>query len=120
MKLIVLYGQKDSGKTTTLKMVYEVLKKQNTQEEKKFTYLDRHYYNDFRDVLVIDKPQDFANLSVEEVGDNPKLLPKEEEPVIYGEDDNLDDIYPDDVTNNNSPIPTTMRSDFEVDNATDS
>lgn len=56
MKLIVLYGPEDSGKTTTLKMVYERLKKHNLLETNCFKYYDddaRH--NDFRDVLVLKK-----------------------------------------------------------------
>lgn len=41
MKLIVLYGPENSGKTTTLKMVYDVLKKFNVLETNQFRYLDK-------------------------------------------------------------------------------
>ncbi|MBR4625306.1 MAG: hypothetical protein IKO56_07215 [Alphaproteobacteria bacterium] len=53
MKLIVLYGPKDSGKTTTLKVVYEKLKKKNVCETNWFAYYDSdRAHLDFRDVLV--------------------------------------------------------------------
>ena len=73
MKLIVLKGNPQTGKTTILKMVYEMLKKINVEETHCFKYYDSdHDYNDFRDVLVIDKEQ---ILSVEDVmsdGNNDK------------------------------------------------
>ena len=61
MKLIVLYGDGNSGKTITLKMVYERLKKYNLLDVNCFRYYDRecHHY-DFRDVLVFKKDQNFA------------------------------------------------------------
>ena len=56
MKLIVLYGPENSGKTTTLKMVYEVLKQFNLFDSHFFKYYNRdREHTDFRDVLVIDK-----------------------------------------------------------------
>lgn len=54
MKLIVLYGPEDSGKTTTLEMVYERLKRINIKDTHCFWYLDE-IQRDFIDVLVIDK-----------------------------------------------------------------
>lgn len=65
MKLIVLYGPEDSGKTTTLKMVYDELKKINLFETNQFRYVDKEprgttsFINvdvcrlDFRDILYI-------------------------------------------------------------------
>lgn len=56
MKLIVLYGPENSGKTTTLKIVYEVLKQFNLLETHWFKYYDDDCKrNDFRDTLVLDK-----------------------------------------------------------------
>ena len=58
MKLIVLKGKPNTGKTTTLKMVYEMLKEINVEETHCFKYYDSdHDYNDFRDVLVIKKKE---------------------------------------------------------------
>lgn len=55
MKLIVLYGPENSGKTTILKMVYEQVKKKNLVETHWFKYYDDNCeHNDFRDVLVIE------------------------------------------------------------------
>ena len=61
MKLIVLYGDGNTGKTITLKMVYERLKKHNLLDVNCFRYYDRecHHY-DFCDVLVFKKDQNFA------------------------------------------------------------
>ncbi|MBQ9214397.1 MAG: hypothetical protein IJ150_10725 [Bacteroidales bacterium] len=54
MKLIVLCGPENSGKTTILKMVYEEVKKYNLTETNWFKYYDDNCeHNDFRDVLVI-------------------------------------------------------------------
>lgn len=56
MKLIVLKGEENSGKTITLKRVYERLKQYNVLESKIFKYYDSdHLHNDFRDVLVLDR-----------------------------------------------------------------
>ena len=56
MKLIVLYGPENSGKTMTLKRLYETLKQHNVYETKCFKFYDSdHLHNDFRDVLVLDK-----------------------------------------------------------------
>ncbi len=75
MKLIVLYGPKDSGKTTTLKMVYEKLKKENGCETNCFAYYDSdRAHLDFRDVLVFPYT------------DNRVLEDKNEEPSIVVED----------------------------------
>ena len=53
MKLIVLYGPENSGKTITLKIVYERLKKYNLLETHWFRYYDHdRAHLDFRDVLV--------------------------------------------------------------------
>ncbi|MBQ3691649.1 MAG: hypothetical protein II937_17515 [Bacteroidales bacterium] len=54
MKLIVLYGKPNTGKTTTLEIVYERLKRINVQNTNMFWYLD-DIQRDFIDVLVIDK-----------------------------------------------------------------
>ncbi len=55
MKLIVLYGPEKSGKTTTLKMVYEQLKPFNLSETYWFKYYDSNRAHlDFRDVLALD------------------------------------------------------------------
>lgn len=56
MKLIVVCGPENSGKTTILKMAYEELKKINIEETHWFKYYDdnNHHY-DFRDVLVLDE-----------------------------------------------------------------
>ena len=42
------------GKTTSLKIVYEVLKRINKEETKVFKYIDMNHYKDFLDVLVLD------------------------------------------------------------------
>ena len=63
MKLIVLYGEEKSGKTTTLKMVYEKLKQFNQVETRWFKYCDSdREHNDFRDVLVIN-PKDVLKIT---------------------------------------------------------
>ena len=52
MEIIVLKGQRNARKTTTLKLLYSKLKKINEQEKNQFPYID--YNNlDFVDVLVI-------------------------------------------------------------------
>ncbi|MBR4326140.1 MAG: hypothetical protein IKP73_11510 [Bacteroidales bacterium] len=56
MKLIVLYGPKDSGKTTTLKIVYGKLKPfDKNLQLPRFEYLDKNTYLDFADVLALAK-----------------------------------------------------------------
>ncbi len=55
MELIVLYDCSNSGKTTSLKIVYEVLKNLNYEETNVFRYLDLNYYRDFLDVLILDR-----------------------------------------------------------------
>ena len=55
MKLIVLYGPENSGKTTSLKMVYEVLKGVNRNEKKVFRYVDHTSYLDYLDVLEFER-----------------------------------------------------------------
>lgn len=56
MKLIVLYGPEDSGKTTTLKIVYNKVKKLNSTETHWFKYYDdQRGQTDFRDVLILDE-----------------------------------------------------------------
>ncbi len=68
MKLIVLYGPDRSGKTTTLKMVYDELKKINVLETNQFDYIDKEPQgwafslngvdvcrHDFRDILFVDR-----------------------------------------------------------------
>ncbi|MDD6001582.1 MAG: hypothetical protein PUC50_05225 [Bacteroidales bacterium] len=55
MKLIVLYGPANSGKTTSLKKVYEVLKHINIRETNVFKYLDINFYLDFLDKLVLNR-----------------------------------------------------------------
>lgn len=55
MKLIVLYGPANSGKTTSLKIVYEVLKHINLRETNVFKYLDINFYLDFLDKLVLNR-----------------------------------------------------------------
>ncbi|MBP5502491.1 MAG: hypothetical protein J6Y24_06855 [Bacteroidales bacterium] len=85
-KLIVLYGEENSGKTITLKMVYQQLKKMNLLETYWFKYYDsdgRH--NDFRDVLVLPKPDSFLSLRGDEFDS--------EKP------DDLDKAFPDDIDN---------------------
>ena len=63
MKLIVLYGGGKTGKTTSLKIVYEVLKRMNHEETNVFEYLDTQYhYRDFLDVLVLDRQLVFDNI----------------------------------------------------------
>lgn len=52
MKVIVLTGPSSSGKTTTLKIVYEYLKHINDKETRMFHYLDP-IQKDFFDVLII-------------------------------------------------------------------
>lgn len=52
MNVIVLTGSSHSGKTTTLKIVYEYLKGINQQETNRFRYLDPAQ-KDFFDVLII-------------------------------------------------------------------
>jgi len=52
MKVIVLTGPSSSGKTITLKIVYEYLKEINEEETNSFHYLDSAK-KDFYDVLVI-------------------------------------------------------------------
>lgn len=55
-KLIVLFGPENSGKTTTLKIAYELTKQDNTEETKWFKYYDdQKAHNDFRDVLILDR-----------------------------------------------------------------
>ena len=52
MEIIVLKGERNARKTTTLKLLYSRLKKYNEKEMNQFQYID--YYNvDFVDVLVI-------------------------------------------------------------------
>lgn len=52
MEIIVLKGEQNARKTTTLKLLYSRLKKYNEKETKQFQYID--YNNlDFVDVLVI-------------------------------------------------------------------
>ncbi|MBO7598173.1 MAG: hypothetical protein J6T70_14130 [Bacteroidales bacterium] len=56
MKLIVLQGPENSGKTTTLKIVYEQLKKWNLLETHCFKYYDSDGgHRDFRDVLLVER-----------------------------------------------------------------
>ena len=70
MKLIVLYGPENSGKTTTLKMVYKKLKELNLLETHCFKYYDEDaHHNDFRDVLVL-KKSEMEDVTVS--NDNPK------------------------------------------------
>lgn len=55
-KLIVLFGPENSGKTTTLKIAYELTKQDNTEETKWFKYYDNQKaHNDFRDVLILER-----------------------------------------------------------------
>ena len=52
MEIIVLKGEQNARKTTTLKLLYSRLKKYNEKETNQFQYID--YNNiDFVDVLVI-------------------------------------------------------------------
>lgn len=53
MELIVLYGPNNSGKTTSLKIVYEVLKSINIKETNVFRYVDRTWFLDFLDALEL-------------------------------------------------------------------
>lgn len=55
MNVIVLYGQKETGKTTSLKIVYEFLKRINVKENNVFRYLDLNYYLDYLDVLTLNR-----------------------------------------------------------------
>lgn len=79
MKLIVLYGPEDSGKTTTLEIVYERLKRINVQNTNMFCYLD-DIQRDFIDVLVIDKTR------LGDAGCNPtkRTSTQQPEPVKIG------------------------------------
>lgn len=61
-KLIVLFGPEDSGKTTTLKKVYELLKPFNMSETRRFKYYDSDYsVSDFQDVLIFDSPKTISD-----------------------------------------------------------
>lgn len=68
MKLIVLYGPANSGKTTSLKKVYEVLKCLNYTETKEFKYLDLTFYLDFLDVLELNPKE--TQLDIDKCLDN--------------------------------------------------
>jgi len=76
MKLIVLYGPENSGKTTTLKMVYDELKNVNALETNQFNYIDKEpkvgtsslkgvdvCRLDYRDILLIDKSKLSKNIN---------------------------------------------------------
>ncbi len=106
MKLIVLYGPSNSGKTTTLKIVYEVLKKLNKKEERRFQYLDPNMYLDFRDVLIIEERPTITQLLIkekkskyEDKDDNEefeKNYPSvDEESPFYKEGNVYDSTFPD-------------------------
>lgn len=66
MKLIVLYGEENSGKSITLKRVYERLKKENLLETNCFKHYDSdHWHFDYRDVLILDKAKAINEVSSE-------------------------------------------------------
>ena len=77
MKLIVLYGPEDSGKTTTLEIVYERLKRISIpRATNMFWYLDG-IQRDFIDVLNIDKKrlgEDGCNPSERNPNEPPELV----------------------------------------------
>lgn len=61
MKLIVLYGDENTGKSITLKIAYEMLKQSNKRETKWFKFYDSDFnHNDFRDVLIVDKHKPYG------------------------------------------------------------
>lgn len=125
MKLIVLYGPEKSGKTTTLKMVYDVLKKLNICEEKRFNYLDPNMFLDFRDVLIIERP-DFSKLLIKENKsknddeDFDNNYPSiEDESPIHDEKSPLDNIFPDYIgeeDDENDELDEEDSFDEELDN----
>lgn len=76
MKLIVLYGPEKSGKTTTLKMVYEVLKRVNQKENHAFRYVDINKYLDFLDILDLEhkQTQDVIDKCLKPISKSVKLI----------------------------------------------
>ena len=76
MKLIVLYGPENSGKTTTLEIVYERLKRISVVNLNKFWYLDE-IQRDFIDVLEVDKARfgiKGCNPPIRKIVSNPETL----------------------------------------------
>ena len=128
MKLIVLYGPSNSGKTTTLKMVYEVLKKLNTKEERRFKYLDPNMYLDFRDVLIIEQRPTITQLLIKEKNskyedkddneDFEKNYPSmNEESPFYKEGNVSDSTFPD--NENDSDEDDSDEDDLKDDDLND-
>ena len=109
MKLIVLYGPENSGKTTTLKIVYGVIKKHNEEEQKRFLYVDRNQFNDYIDVLKVPSSI-ISTLSLDEsVGCSHSCSNN-----IYGDDEDLDKIFDDKVESDSKESLGNEEKDVDI------
>lgn len=107
MKLIVLYGPENSGKTTTLKMVYEYLKRWNLYETNWFMYYDRNeWLNDLRDVLILaetDRHSFKSNIGISSPKQNKRGVD-----IPYSKDD-INSVF----DKNNDVLPFPIAEDIE-------
>ena len=99
-KLIVLFGPENSGKTTTLKIAYELTKRDNLEETKWFKYYDdQKAHNDFRDVLILEQKV-ISKINNQDIKSQYFII----------NEDNQDDIIKEIV----SFVQNTINSDVEI------